>query len=67
MPRKKTRKEGKYRERNELFFCEGCDHSWERYWMGHDNVFVRYGHMPTYKLERRECHSCRSGELYVAG
>lgn len=41
-----------------LYLCEGCNHVWEVSWTG---SIVKYKHLPTYGLKKRECKICANG------
>ena len=47
-----------------MFFCIDCKNAWEKFWDNNSSKIVKYPHMPTYGLERKESDCCSAGALY---
>lgn len=55
IPKKKSQKNNYSSEGRKLKFCNGCKKVWE---VGITGTILRYGHMPSYGLIRKNCSKC---------
>lgn len=55
------------KNKSEIFYCVDCNCSWEVYYLGNENKFVKYRHLPTYGLRREKCYGCVEDKIYEAG